>query len=499
MNDNSGIPGMRKTIRVAVVQFPFLPVVFHHDRNLLSEPEGGINFWLLGGKTREDFPRLSSIRLPKRYLTHIQNSFLLGYLDWLRKTVDDILTQLIIKRDPDIILFPEYSLPIQIDEELESILIDHSEGRCIVGGAGSVCASNEEKKNRFVVINNRSEPVFGEKVIPSKYEKKIGIIGGRGPLIHQINLPHLSEEYRTIQVVITMCSDFIDVVGAGSDIQRQIIKEEEESGIEEKDILVWLIPVLSPILEDMTHDEVIALRACFSKTNALRKYKITALASPSFFGESRILSAPFGRDDHFMIPCKPKTSIVVTAEIPLYGLLVPTPTAIGDTNEIKNPRKEYFEDYITFENEKRDIGHDEYIAVDSEDLFSLVAQRIKSAITVNAIAFAKESLEEDSLGEIIKSSRNWKEFQKEIIDYYPNSIEGCEFSQLTDSDIIAICGVSNQNIYILVLDKLSSFMDDPQRTTVHNLVKHIINEGYPPPTLWDIEKKKPEGAANDQK
>ena len=59
---NVRVDRVLESICVAAVQFPFIPVVIHHpETNWLSEPDGGINYGLVGGEMKTNFPRLSSI------------------------------------------------------------------------------------------------------------------------------------------------------------------------------------------------------------------------------------------------------------------------------------------------------------------------------------------------------------------------------------------------------------------------------------------------------
>lgn len=196
-------------IRIAAIQFPFIPVIVHPEYNTLSEPEGNINFWIIGNqyqKTKTNVSTLASLLKSNDIDTEILKNLQSDYIEWLVLTVEEILRFICNRENPDIILLPEYSLPYEESNELRDILSDYSEKRCIVGGIGSVNHNGKQKKNKFVVINDGNIQ-FGEKVVPNADEEKIGIEPGNGPLLHELTLQ--PDEGKEVLAMITMCSDFI--------------------------------------------------------------------------------------------------------------------------------------------------------------------------------------------------------------------------------------------------------------------------------------------------
>ena len=112
-----------ETIRVAAIQIPFLPAIVNPNLNTLSEPEGNINFWIVGKKKKET-NSFKSILESANFYSKMMNEFQIEYIDWLSNTVNSILENLIEYDKPDIILFPEYSLPISPSiptKELDSL------------------------------------------------------------------------------------------------------------------------------------------------------------------------------------------------------------------------------------------------------------------------------------------------------------------------------------------------------------------------------------------
>ena len=311
-----------ESIRIAAVQFPFIPIVIHDsENNWLSEPDGKINYWLNGKEIAEDFPVLSSVFLPqfsKEMTEHIRTFLSEDYQDWLYITIKDILYSLVKVHDVDIILFPEYSLPLEINSDLKSLIMSYSDGRCIVGGVGSICKNSSERKNRFFICNN-NDIVYGEKVQPNNMEIDAGIKEGEGPLIHEIQLRRISQE--TIFTSVLMCSDSIEKAKDGSRVQDQLIKELNEKELDRNKINLSLIPALSTKTTDMEN---------IGKICAPRFHEIVVLANCSFFGESCIWYPPTpGAKSISTNKVDRGDSACLIADIPLKFLGAPTSTTVG--------------------------------------------------------------------------------------------------------------------------------------------------------------------------
>lgn len=476
---NVRVDGVLESICVAAVQFPFIPVVIHHpETNWLSEPDGGINYWLVGGKPESCFPRLSSLPIPK-YKDRIEEYLSSDYQNWLVRTVNGILDSIIkTKEDVDIILFPEYSLPLEINNELKNILKECSEGRCIVGGIGSVCKNAEEdKKNRFVVANN-GKLEYGEKIVPNNDEVKSGIVGGKGPLIYEVSLDHTKEKNREIYIEILMCSDYMAVANSGSKVQNQLNEEYSKNEIGSDSIDASLIPAFSTKTEDMK---------CISETRALRFHDITVLANCSFFGGSCIWSPPIEKGATISTTeIQGGGSACVIADIPtkFLGSYASTSVEIPTTVTPKTIFDKYVFRFKDEQEEKSSV-----FDLDSESLFSLITERLSSAITIGGIALARSSLDEESIEYIIESLARWKRLQKAINPFTDSS--GSPYESLRSSDIITFYEVMGEsNIYKLILDKLHDHIpDDAYKTKVQEIMDYMDDTWIIPPTQWQYNEE----------
>lgn len=475
--------GVLKSICVAAVQFPFIPVIHHPEMNWLSEPEGGINNWLIGKKAESNFPDLSSLQLPEDYEYYkdrIKEYLSSGYQDWLVLTVKGILDSIIKTReDVDIILFPEYSLPLEINKDLRRLLRKCSEGRCIVGGIGSVCKNaKEDKKNRFVVANN-GKLVCGEKVVPNDIERGLGIVGGEGYLIHKVKLNYTKEQDRELYIEILMCSDCIEKVKSGSKVQNQLNEECSDKEIESGIIGVSLIPAFSTKTEDM---------ASIAEICALRFYTIAVLANCSFFGGSCIWYPPITRDTPRVSSQKVQKgkSACVIVDIPTTFLGRPVSTPV-EINTIASPETVSNRHPLIFKDERteEDFGFD----LDSVSLFSLITERLSSAITLSGIAFARSPIDRESTEFVRKSSIHWKKLQDAINSFAGHS--GSSYESVRSSDIIAFHEMmGEENLYKLILNKLQDHLpDDTYKTKVQEIMDYMEDTWIIPPAQWQYNEK----------
>jgi hypothetical protein len=478
---NVRVDGVLESICVAAVQFPFIPVVIHYpETNWLSEPDGGINCGLVGGKMESNFPRLSSLPIPI-YKDRIEEYLSSDYQNWLVRTVNGILDLIIkTKEDVDIILFPEYSLPLEINNELKNILKEHSEGRCIVGGIGSVCKNvKEDKKNRFVVANN-GKLDYGEKIVPNNMEADVGIVGGEGPLIYEVSLDHAKEENRKIYVDVLMCSDYIETAKVRSKVQNQLNKEYSKKEIESDNINASLIPAFSTKTEDMVS---------IGKIAALRFHGITVLANCSFFGGSRIWSPPIGKGATISTTkIRGGESACVIANIPTKFLGSYASTSVGiPTTATPKTRDIRYSFRFKDEQEEKSSVFD----LDSETLFSLITERLSSAITIGGIALARSSPDEESIKYIIESLTRWKRLQKTINPFTDSS--GSPYESLRSSDIITFYEVMGEsNLYKLILNKLRDHIpNDAYKTKVQEIMDYMDDKRVfiIPPTQWQYNEK----------
>ena len=402
-------------IRIAAIQFPFIPVIVHPEYNTLSEPEGNINFWIIGKddqKTKTNVSTLASFLKSTDINTEILNKLQSDYIEWLIPTVEGILEFICIKEKPNIILFPEYSLPIEVFHELKEILIKYSERRCIIGGIGSVSINGAQKKNRFVVIND-GEVRYGEKMVLTDEEKAWGIEEGDGPLLHVLKL-YLNDKKQDFPVLITMCSDSIDLLTPPSRVSNKANQECEEKGINYNKVDSILIPAFTTKTVDMQ-----------GTGEAVRKWRIVALANCSFFGDTQIWFPPHhikGLEDDASPPIKKLDSACIVAEVPYHPIseIQPKskPIGIGSGNILK-PQFGCRTYNIRFKNEERENDNSS-IELDTESFLTLINARLYKAIAYAGIIRIGNSHDNEKNNHIITTMDVWKELEEKIVSLIPS-------------------------------------------------------------------------------
>ena len=400
-------------IRIATIQFPFIPVIVHPGYNTLSEPEGNINFWVIGNhyqKTKTNVSTLASLLKFNDINTEILKNLQSDYIEWLVLTVKEILRFICNRENPDIILLPEYSLPYEESNELRDILSDYSEKRCIVGGIGSVNHNGKQKKNKFVVINDGNIQ-FGEKVVPNADEEKIGIEPGNGPLLHELTLQ--PDEGKEVLAMITMCSDFIGSLSGP--VRRKLSQELTDKGLNDEDIDITLVPMFTTKTKDMQQ---------IASVEAGRNWRITALANCSFFGETHIRFYPIkdveGLEEGSSSMIKRDGSACIVAEVPYPPVQVIQPKSrpirVGSGN-ISIPQFGCRTYNIKFKNEERENNNS--IELDTESFLTLINNRIYKAITYAGIILMGNSHDNERNNCIIATMNAWKKLEEEIVSLIP--------------------------------------------------------------------------------
>lgn len=471
MNGYFNMGNILKSIRVTAVQIPFIPVVIHPELNWLSEPDGGYNFWKLG-KEIDKCPQLASLPINEKYLKKVEEYLFSDYKNWFRNTLSEILELIIRSENPDIILLPEYSIPLEVDNLLEDVLKKYSDGRCIIGGIGSVCKNESaERKNRFVIANNGKLTV-GEKIIPNNLEVKLGIVGGEGPLLYEVDLNHAKKEHEKSYLLILMCSDDIDIAEPGSQVQNLIYKELEDKNIESEDINALIIPAFSTKTKDMES---------LCEIGATRFNGIAALANCSFFGGSSVWSPPLAKGDKVSTrKIKNNISACITSNIPVEYLGEPISTTIN--RNTKKPKTEDVISNITFRDNYP--NEDSGFILDSESFISHMTKRLSVGITLSGIAFTRCSRNNNNVLDYVNEfSIAWKEIQESLTGESP-------YEAIMSSDVIAIYElIENDNLYILMLEKLQTYIsDNAYKIKVQEIIKYIeTNAEYeilPSPKMW---------------
>jgi hypothetical protein len=401
-------------IRIAAIQFPFIPVIVHPGYNTLSEPDGNINFWIIGKddqKINTNVSTLASFLKSTDIDTEILKNLQSDYIDWLVLTVEGTLRFICNRENPDIILFPEYSLPLEVSNDLRDILSKYSEKRCIIGGIGSVNHNGKQKKNRFVVINDGNIQ-FGEKVVPNADEKKIGIEPGNGPLLHKLTLQ--PNEGKEVLALITMCSDFLDLGSSPGRVSTALEQEFRENGCTHEDVDIILVPMFTTKTQDMQQ---------IAGVEAGRKWRITALANCSFWGKTHIRFHPAdieGLEDGISSFIQQGEIACIVADIPhpAQQKIEPKSTSIGRGNGgISGPCFEHRKHYILFKEEE---GENNLFKLDSEIFLTLVIGRLNNAITYASVIHLC-TYEDEHSERAIKTINAWKGLQNEFIRFIPSS------------------------------------------------------------------------------
>jgi hypothetical protein len=402
-------------IRIAAIQFPFIPVIVHLGYNTLSEPDGYLNSRIIGNydqKINTNVSTLASLLKSNNINTEILKNLQSDYIDWLILTVEGILEFICIKEKPHIILFPEYSLPLESSHELKEILIKYSERRCIIGGIGSVSINGAQKRNRFVIIND-GEISYGEKMVLTDEEKARRIEEGEGPLLYVLKL-YLNDKKQNFPVLITMCSDSIDLLTPPSRVSNKANQECEEKGIEYNKVDSILIPAFTTKTVDMQ-----------GTGEAVRKWRIVALANCSFWGGTQMWFPPHpikGLEDDASPPIKKLDSACIVAEIPYNPIpeIQPKskPIGIGSGNILK-PQFGCRTYNIRFKNEERAEDNNS-IGLDTESFLTLINDRLYKAIAYAGIIRIGNSLDNEKNNHIIATMNAWKELEEKIVSLIPS-------------------------------------------------------------------------------
>lgn len=477
---------VEKRLKMAILQFPFLPLVKTPDLTTLSEPDGGLSNWLLGEEKREpSSPTFSDLPLPNGYKNEVEEYFASEYQDWLFVTVTGLLEWVTSKKSPHIILFPEYSLPTQIDRRLEDLLLEHSENRCIVAGTGSVSKrATEGRKNRFCVVHN-GEMKYGEKVVPTDIEQEeFGIERGKGPLLYPIALTLDSKEASDFFIEISMCSDYIERVKTGSDVQKQLLDECKKRKVKREAVLLCLIPSFTPKTGDMQH----------ARTQALRGGQVVALANPSFFGESFVFCPPATRKARIdpLVYGPRGEPMILYAEIPLSwkSERIFLSSTIGSEKGRIDDVDAHQERYKVVFADERKKPSSPSLTVDSESFFSIISRRLNGCIALSGILFRSSdpkhgiSTDKTAYDFAVVSSEKWKKLQESV-----NKLAGenaASYREALLSDMIAVAGTLGvKDLYTWVLDELGKYVEPANRKELDHLRDFVTSQHIPPPIGWE--------------
>jgi hypothetical protein len=473
-------------IRIAAIQFPFIPVIVHPEYNTLSEPEGNINFWIIGKddqKTKTNVSTLASFLKSTDIDTEILKNLQSDYIDWLIPTVEGVLEFICIKEKPHIILFPEYSLPLEISHKLKEILIKYSERRCIIGGVGSVSIKGEQKKNRFVIIND-GEIKNGscEKMVLTDKEKAWGIVEGEGPILHVLKL-YVNDKKQDFPVLITMCNDFIDFSNPPGPVSDKANQECKDKSIKYEEIGGILIPAFTTKTDDMQ-----------GRGEAVRKRRIVALANCSFFGDTQIWFPPHriaGLEDDTSSSIKKGDSACIVAEVPYPPIQVtqpkPKPIGVGSVN-ISIHQFGCRTYNIKFKNEERENNNS--IELDTESFLTLINNRIYKAITYAGIILMGNSHDKVENNRIITTMNVWKELEEKIVSLIP-SLPITTYENLPEHITPYLDKIIFGDPYITVVDAIHDLIPSEKKYQkyLEEIKSYINSKDLLPLYMWLNMKK----------
>lgn len=452
-------------LRIITVQFPFIPVFIKSDLNTLSEPEGRVNYWISGGE-RVLNKKILTLYEILQYATQdkkISQNFQNSYLEWLSSIIDEILEIVVNKENPDIIILPEYSVPIEISEEIKKILIKWSKKRCIIAGIGSI--NNEY--NKFVVLNDGALTIC-KKFCPNPDEIKLGIKSGDGPFLHKIKL-HYNKEPKVIYGLIPICSDFLSLGTFSSDFNDLLSEEKKLLNCEDFDII--MIPAFTKKIQDFYR---------IAKTFAIRKYTPVVISNCSYLGGSSVFSyITEVNDEELYYQIKKGQSGYISAEIlfPPLNVSKPKSKSIGlkEKKEIIL-QNTYKINYFLFDS-KTNQNKQEFL-LETPSFIKLISDRLSKAILFACITLSK-NLSSEIQQKIVNTITLWIRLQEKIL--ISGNI-GITLSHQNLSEII-IALVENfilSNPYMKILNILENIITNEEyQKCIQQLKKYLENEDLP--------------------
>lgn len=506
MLTSNEVENRKGSLRIASLQIPFIPTTITSKFNSFFEPDGGINFWLLGERHQKS--EFFQVFLKNNCInTELPKIFLSEYINWITSVVEELLDYICRYEDPDIVLFPEYSLPVtdiagfEDSQDLLKILIKYSENRCIIGGTG-VISHDIKGHNRFIVVTN-GNITFCSKKVPNDDEKDYAK-SGNGPFIHELSL----KDNKKAIIMVAMCSDFINSGITPESFQSAVNKEIEQMDlfkllckkyshyeyIEDKIKGVIVDCVFVPCFTTKTDDMIKVM-----ELQSVRGYRAVILSNCSFFGGAITRFSPYEKVEYKSECIAEGESGVIIADIPIPThqllLLKPLSKSMHDNElkfELENPIKNLFqfrkynidfdplneEDDIDIGNEIDRQTNDLTIEVYSGNFFDLIGNRLNASLIYLALmlmARAPNKDKRENIDIIIDLLDLWKSLQEGINSSKEANIS-TTYDQLPDilipyiDQFIFKSGVEQ---YRLVLDQLDGIVDDKYKEYIRQIKTHI--------------------------
>jgi len=460
------------SLRIAIVQFPYIPIICDNDFNSLYEPDGGMNYWWFA-KPFKDGENFNDLDLKKKYEDLIKKTFTDDYLLWLELTLKQVFEYIIHENDVDIIVFPEYSLPVEIDNKIKQMLIDFSKKTCIIAGIGSVTLENGNlKKNRVVVANN-GELTYCEKIHPTNKETNLlGIVGGEGPIIHELKLKRLkNDSVLHFPFAVLNCRDNLERIQGGDPIQTIVIKELAEKKLTPADIKLYVVPSFSISTTDFES---------LSKMDAKRGSRVIAFVNWGPFGGSRIWWPTASNNE-------PDSTEKLGRNVTGYTLVDIPFTYEGISKKIKIindsdiQKITHKSGIFKFDGEICNFGE---IQLETQSLYQLISKRLDIAIDVCGICIKRSQINyEDN---ILKNLKKWKSLQSMIHQNFLGNGPG--FINYTEPDHVTLFKLNkNENIYLFVLRKLKDRLPDQleeEKKKVSDLIEFVKDRFFSDSSYW---------------
>ena len=319
----------------------------------------------------------SDLPLDSKYKNKITNFFSDEYGTWLALTIEQILEHLTQEKNVDIIVFPEYSLPIEINEKIKQIIINFSNITCIVAGIGTVTScGNIPRKNRFIVAQN-GELKYCEKVDRTPEERRLlGIIDGDGPVIHELKIKRYGNSEIIVPFAVLTCRDDLERVKLAGPIHNRAAEELKEKNLQYDDIKLYLVPSFSRNTFDFES---------LSRMDTKRGPTIVAFANWAPFGGSCIWFPVTASDYSRLIKKFEKnTTGYILSDIPfMYNTTIKKLDFLKTLELQKTDNKS-----VIFKFKYDDCELDD-IQLETESIYILLSERLNCAIEVCGIFLKK--------------------------------------------------------------------------------------------------------------
>ena len=137
---------VEKSIIISIVQIPFIPHATNLDNVPSAFPDGLLGNWAIGLRGGRNELPFNELNINPEWYNSITTGLSSSYNKWYEQLLCSILSHPTLIKS-DLILFPEYSMPIE-NEKIKKKIQELSQGKCIVGGIG-LSKIDHDIYNRF--------------------------------------------------------------------------------------------------------------------------------------------------------------------------------------------------------------------------------------------------------------------------------------------------------------------------------------------------------------